>query len=316
VSRLRKALREAGDDDVIVTRPPGYLAQLPPGTLDAACFESLVATARDQQRRGAPDQAATTPREALALWRGPALADVADAPMARAEAARLEEARLAATEERIEAELACGRHAELTAELDALTRAHPLRERLWGQRMLTLYRSGRQVEALRAYRDLRQLLAEEVGLDPSPALAALESGILRQAPELDWRAPPSSQAPSPAATPAPAAVVSDAAAVAAPGPPPVPELEALAGGPVTVLFTDVEASTDIRTRHGDQIAQQLLRAHEDLVRSQVRAHGGREVKALGDGFMVAFGSARRALSCAIAIQRSLSDHRLDLPDVK
>ncbi|HTC80988.1 MAG TPA: BTAD domain-containing putative transcriptional regulator, partial [Acidimicrobiia bacterium] len=316
VSRLRKALREAGDDDVIVTRPPGYLAQLPPGTLDAACFESLVATARDQQRRGAPDQAATTLREALALWRGPALADVADAPMARAEAARLEEARLAATEERIEAELACGRHAELTAELDALTRAHPLRERLWGQRMLTLYRSGRQVEALRAYRDLRQLLAEEVGLDPSPALAALESGILRQAPELDWRAPPSSQAPSPAATPAPAAVVSDAAAVAAPGPPPVPELEALAGGPVTVLFTDVEASTDIRTRHGDQIAQQLLRAHEDLVRSQVRAHGGLEVKALGDGFMVAFGSARRALSCAIATQRSLSDHRLDLPDVK
>src|SRR3989442_1416132 len=85
---------------------------------------------------------------------GEGLADLADAPFARAEAARLEEARLAATEERVEADLACGRHAELTAELDTLTRAHPLRERLWAQRILSLYRSGRQAEALRAYQDL------------------------------------------------------------------------------------------------------------------------------------------------------------------
>lgn len=97
---------------------------------------------------------------------------------------------------------------------------------------------------------------------------------------------------------------------------PVSTLESLAGGPVTIVFTDVEASTDLRTRRGDQAAQELLGRHEDLVRIQVRAHGGREVKALGDGFMLAFGSARRALACAVAIQRALWECRFDLPDVK
>lgn len=187
VWRLRKALREAGEEGVVVTQPPGYAAHVAPEHLDAARFEALVAAAREQSGVGAPQEAANTLREALALWRGPALADVADGPIARAEAARLEEARLAATEERIDADLACGRHGDLIAELDALTRAHPLRERLWGQRMLALYRSGRQVEALRAYRELRQFLTEEVGLDPSPALAALETAILQQAPHLEWR---------------------------------------------------------------------------------------------------------------------------------
>jgi DNA-binding SARP family transcriptional activator/tetratricopeptide (TPR) repeat protein len=309
VSRLRKALREAGGDGIIVTTPPGYLAQVPPENLDAARFEGLVAESREQASDGAPDQAATTLREALALWRGPALADVADGPIARAEAARLEEARLAALEERVGADLVCGRHAELTAELDGLTRAHPLRERLWGHRMVALYRSGRQVEALRVYRDLRQFLAEEVGLEPSPTLAALETAILQQSAELEWRAAVAPETPVPAAPP-------DAAAVAAPAAAPVSALEALASGPVTILFTDVEASTDLRTRHGDQAAQELLRGHEELVRGQVKAHGGVEVKALGDGFMMAFGSARRALACAVSIQRALADRRLDLPDVK
>jgi DNA-binding SARP family transcriptional activator len=198
VSRLRKALREAGMDGVIVTQPPGYLAHVPPESLDAARFESLVAAAREHSGSGAPDRAAGTLRDALALWRGPALADVADGPITRAEAARLEEARLTATEERVNADLACGRHAELIAELDALTRAHPLRERLWSQRMLALYRSGRQVEALRAYRDLRQYLAEEVGLEPSPALAALETAILQQAPHLEWMDAVPAAGPSPA----------------------------------------------------------------------------------------------------------------------
>jgi len=155
VSKLRRALREAGGDGVVVTQSPGYLVQVSPESLDAARFEALVEEARGQSSGGAPDQAARSLREALALWRGPALADVAEGPITRSEAARLDEARLTATEERVDADLACGRHAELIAELDALTRAHPLRERLWGQRMLALYRSRRQVEALRAYRDLR-----------------------------------------------------------------------------------------------------------------------------------------------------------------
>jgi DNA-binding SARP family transcriptional activator len=201
VSRLRKALREAGGDGVIVTQAPGYSAQVPVGSLDAARFEGLVATARLQSADGAHEQAAGTLREALDLWRGPALADVADGPIARAEAARLEEARLAATEARVEADLACGRHTELIAELDALTRAHPLRERLWGQRMLALYRCGRQVEALRAYQELRQFLIEEVGIEPSPSLASLETAILQQTDDLEWR--PAVPAPRPR-TPAPA----------------------------------------------------------------------------------------------------------------
>ncbi|HZI38747.1 MAG TPA: BTAD domain-containing putative transcriptional regulator [Acidimicrobiia bacterium] len=308
VSRLRKALREAGVDGIIVTRPPGYVAEVPPESLDATRFEALVGESRRQAAEGAPERAAATLRTALALWRGAALADVADGPIARAEAARLEEGRLAALEERVDAELACGRHAELTAELDSLTRAYPLRERLWGQRMLALYRCGRQVEALRVYQELRRLLAEEVGLEPGPALATLETAILQQSPQLDWR---------PAAAPEPP-VRSGPAPVAVPAPlhPAGPPLESLAGGPVTLLFTDVEASTDLRTRHGDEAAQDLLRRHEELVRDQVKAHGGVEVKALGDGFMMAFGSARRALACAVAIQRTLADRRLELSGIK
>ena len=117
---------------------------------------------------------------------------MADGPIARAEAARLEEARLAATEERVDADLACGRHAELIAELDALTRAHPLRERLWGQRMLALYRSGRQVEASGPTVNCGSSWPKRSASSPSPALAALETAILQQAPQLEWRpaAPP------------------------------------------------------------------------------------------------------------------------------
>jgi DNA-binding SARP family transcriptional activator/class 3 adenylate cyclase/tetratricopeptide (TPR) repeat protein len=307
VSRLRKALREAGSDEIVLTQAPGYLVRLDPVDLDVARFERLVASARDQGRHGDHDRAAATLREALGLWRGPALADVADAPLARAEAARLEEIRQAALEERVEADLACGRHQELTAELDALTRAHPLREHLWAQRMVALYRSDRQAEALRAYRELRALLAEELGLEPSAALARLEGAILRHDRDLDWPAPETSgqlEAPQP----------SPPASVPAPSAPAV--TDGLGEGPVTILFTDVEASTDLRTRRGDQVAQHLLRDHEEIVRSQVEAHGGREVKALGDGFMVAFTSARRALSCAVGIQRTLEARRSELPEVR
>jgi len=186
VSRLRKALREAGGDGIVITQAPGYVARVDTADVDALRFESLVAQAREQAGSGHHEQAATVLREALGLWRGPTLADVADAPLARAEAARLEEGRLAALEDRIETELVCGRHAQLVAELDALTRAHPLRERLWGHRMVALYRAGRQSEALRAYQDLRTILGEELGLEPDRTLQRLEGAILRHDPELDW----------------------------------------------------------------------------------------------------------------------------------
>ena len=180
VSQLRKALRPSGEAGRLVTRPPGYLIRVAPDELDARRFERL---ARDGETAlAAGDDALAVRRldEALGLWRGPALVDVDDAPFARAEAARLEERRLAAVESRAEALLACGRHRELIGELETLTAAHPLRERLWSHRMLALYRAGRQAEALRAYRDLREILTGELGIEPSPALRELEVRILRQ----------------------------------------------------------------------------------------------------------------------------------------
>jgi DNA-binding SARP family transcriptional activator len=138
VSRLRKQL----GGDRLITRAPGYLLRVDPSELDVACFERLLAEAR----RLDPEPAAERLRKALGLWRGPALADLSYEPFAQSSIARLGELRLVALEQRIEAELAIGRHAELAGELDALVAQHPLRERLRGHLMLALYRSGRQAE--------------------------------------------------------------------------------------------------------------------------------------------------------------------------
>ena len=193
VSRLRQTLGVAGE--AVVTRPSGYGLQVDPEAVDALRFEALVARGRDKAKAGDNSGAAATLREALGLWRGPALADVADAPFAQAESNRLEEGRLAALEDRLETDLACGRHAEVTAELEVLTREHPFRERLWSQRMVALYRSGRQAEALRAYQELRSTLREQLGIEPSSALQQLEGAVLRHDPELDWHPGPPATAP-------------------------------------------------------------------------------------------------------------------------
>ncbi len=179
VARLRRRLAEHEDEPRIVTGPAGYELRLSvDDELDASRFEALVARSRDEMEGGHPRHAAATLREALGLWRGSALGDLADLDFARPEAVRLDESRLAALEARIEADLACGRAAEMAAELEALCAAHPLREALWGLRMVALYRCGRQADALRAYQDLRHVLAEEVGLEPTPTLARLEASIL------------------------------------------------------------------------------------------------------------------------------------------
>jgi DNA-binding response OmpR family regulator len=187
VSRLRKTLAASGIDRVLVTRPPGYAVDVERDAVDAARFERLVAEARDLRDKGEPADAVERLRRALALWRGPALLEVASAPFAAAEAVRLDESRLAATEECLDLELVCGRHRDVVAELDALVVAHPLRERLWAQRMVALHRCGRQPEALRAYQDLRRHLGDELGLEPSPELAALEQAIVSRSPALEWR---------------------------------------------------------------------------------------------------------------------------------
>ncbi len=179
VSRLRKSLGPAAE--LLVTLSTGYVIRPAAGQLDLDRFERLV----EEAGAAEPGEAAEKLREALALWRGPALADFAYEPFAQAAIGRLEEVHLLAVEMRIDADLALGRHAPLVAELDALAAEHPLRERLRGQLMLALYRSGRQAEALGAYQSARSTLVDELGIEPSSALQELERAILRQDPALE-----------------------------------------------------------------------------------------------------------------------------------
>jgi DNA-binding SARP family transcriptional activator len=189
VSRLRKALepdRDRGASGrIIVTRPPGYLVAVEAGQLDLGRFEQLRREAREALAAGNPAEAAQQLGAALALWRGPPLADLAYERFAQKEIGRLEELHLAALEERLDADLALGRHADLIGELEALVAEHPLREGLRGQLMRALYRCGRQAEALEAYQDARTALTEELGIEPSRELQELQQAILRQDPALD-----------------------------------------------------------------------------------------------------------------------------------
>ena len=177
VSRLRKALDGAGEG-ILITRGHGYELRIASGELDVDRFRALLEDGRAALAANEPDKAADTLGKALALWRGPPLADFTYESFAQDDIARLEELRLAALEERIEADLARGRHDAVVQELDALVARDPLRERLRGQLMLALYRSGRQAEALEVYRDTRRTFADELGLEPSPRLQQLERAIL------------------------------------------------------------------------------------------------------------------------------------------
>ena len=174
------ALRGVLGADVVVTQPPGYRLGLGREAVDVHRFDALVRSARGVE----PAERAALLRQALELWRGEPLADLSFEPFAAAEIGRLEELRLGAIEDRIDADLALGHHAQLVAELEALVASHALRERLRGQLMVALYRCGRQAEALEVYRAVRLALADELGLDPSPELQELERKVLRQDPEL------------------------------------------------------------------------------------------------------------------------------------
>jgi DNA-binding SARP family transcriptional activator/ABC-type branched-subunit amino acid transport system substrate-binding protein len=192
VSNLRRAL----GDGLLVTRGHAYLLLTAADQLDVDRFEALVGEGRTALEEGDARRASERLRKALALWRGPPLADFAYEPFAQAEAARLQEERLAAVEDRIDADLALGRHAALVGELEALVREQPLRGRLQGQLMLALYRSGRQADALERYQQARRKLTDELGIEPGPELQELERGILNQDPELGG---PSRRLPRPPA---------------------------------------------------------------------------------------------------------------------
>ncbi|WP_434974914.1 BTAD domain-containing putative transcriptional regulator [Streptosporangium saharense] len=184
VLRLRRLLNGAGRECPVTTRPRGYSIELLSGTLDLHRFDTLVHRARAAAAVDETEQAATLLREALRLWRGEALADIESEVMRRDVVPMLDERRLDALELRVEADLALGRHEDVLAELHGLTTAHPLRERLWGQRMLALYRSGRRGESLRCYHAVRNALVEQLGVDPGDELRELHQRLLTASPAL------------------------------------------------------------------------------------------------------------------------------------
>ena len=182
VSKLRKKLGDlAGSENPLHTESPGYVLRVGAGALDAELFEHLVTQSNPDED---PDLVSARLGEALGLWRGRVLDGLEIDVAGRADVARLEELRISTIEGRIEADLALGRHAQLVGELEALVHTNPLREGLRAQLMLALYRSGRQADALAVYRQTREVLAEELGIDPSPALQDLELAILNQSAEL------------------------------------------------------------------------------------------------------------------------------------
>jgi YVTN family beta-propeller protein len=272
ISQLRKLL----GSDRIVTRAPGYALRVDSGELDLDRFQSLTATARGQE----PLDAAETLRSALGLWRGSPLADLEGLPFARREQLRLEELRLGALAERIEADLVLGRDAEVVSELEGLVAEHPLRERLRGQLMVALYRSGRQAEALEVYRSGRRLLDDELGLEPGEELKRLERAILEQDPAL-----------------APAVAGSQAE----------PARAVMPTGTVTFLFTDIEGSTQLVKQLGGRYSQ-VHAEHQRILRSAFKAHGGHEVDTQGDSFFAAFRRAKDAVTAAVAAQRDVAAH--------
>jgi YVTN family beta-propeller protein len=271
VSQLRKLVGR----DVIMTRAPGYMIDVEEGELDLERFERLVEAARGEE----PAAAAARLREALALWRGPALADIDATEFAEAERARLEERRLEVIEQRIEADLELGRQAELVPELERLVREHPLRERLRGQLMLALYRCGRQADALQAYRAGRRLLDEELGLQPGEELRHLERAILEQDPSLA------------------------SSAASAYGP-----VSAVPTGTVTFLFTDIEGATRLVHELGDDYGA-VLEQHHLLVRAAFEKHGGQEIDTQGDAFFFAYRRARDCVRAAVEAQQALEAAR-------
>ena len=280
ISRLRGALAPSEGAIAIDTTPRGYRLACPPETIDAVRAVRLLRDGRDAALRGDHAGAAASFAEARRLWRGRPIDEFADEPWARADTARFDALHDLIIEEWVDAELACGRHAALLPELEARTRAHPLRERLWMQRMLALYRCGRQAEALRVYHELRTTLSTEIGIEPSTEAQALERAILAQDESLRWQA-------ARRETPPPAA--------------------GLPTGVVTFLLTDIVDSTALWEKHLGAMAE-ALREHDTLVARTVHAHDGVLMKSKGEGdsTLSVFQRATDAVHAALALRSALA----------
>lgn len=281
VTKLRDLLEPGRDGPgrYLATDAVGYRLDVEPDAVDLGRFERLVVEAR--AARDDPDKAATLVDDALALWRGAPLGDIDEQPWVTAAVLDLEEHRLLADRTLIGARLAAGDHAGVVADLERLIREHPLEEGLVADLMRALRGSGRTADALRAYADLRRRLGDELGLDPSPELQALETELLVGAPiGIAATAPPQ----------LPAAID-----------PPMPS------GVVTFLFTDIEGSTIPWDRSPDAMSDALER-HDALMRAAVADHDGVVFATMGDGFGVAFARATDAVAAAMDAQGRLGSN--------
>ena len=307
VAALRKSIEAgngAGPPRTLVTRDPGYLLAVDPERLDLHRFQRLDREGRQALAAGDPARAADLLRQALALWRGPALADVAaSADIAWPELVGVEELQVASTEARIEAELALGRHHELVAELEALVRLYPLREHVHGQLMLALYRSGRQADALAAYRAARKVLVDELGIEPSVGLQRLEQAILAQDPALDLLVPARSGDPEPHDDH---------------GDPDKGDGTPAEGGTVerklvSVLFAEVDEPLGEAGERDPEDVSSMLDRHLDRIRAEIESFGGTVEHAIGGITMATFGvpqtredDPERAVRAALAIRDALA----------
>ena len=293
VSQLRKALGQGGAH--LLTRAPGYVLSLDRDQLDLQHFERLVREAAASE----PPAAAEKLREALALWRGPPLADLAYEPFAQAAIGRLEELRLGAIEKRLDADLALGRHGELVVELEELVAEHPLREHLRAQLMLALYRCGRQADALEVYRRTREGLSAELGLEPGRELKELESAILNQDPSLEPLSPATEVASGEPARDREQAV----------------ELQAprRARKVVTVLFCDVRGSTTLGEELDPEALFGMMNRYFEELRTIIERHGGTVAKLIGDAVMGVFGIPQVHEEDALRAVRTAAEIRTRLP---
>ena len=316
VSRLRRALGAAGGR--LVTRGRGYALEIDVDEIDAIRCERLYTSARAALAIGDHSRAANLLRDALTLWRGVPLADFTYEPFAQAAIARLDELKLSCREELIEAELALGRHQQLIPELEAFVREQPLRERPRGQLMLALYRCGRQAEALEDFREARQKLIDELGVEPGAALRELHEAILRQDSSLDVPAPPSETARTESGQGVSSASEQHGPSTRGNG---GAEIPVETGAPrrartarkvVTILFADLVDVTGLTRRLDPEALHRLTSRYFDEMRAVLERHGGTVELYLGDAVMAIFGvpvvhedDALRAVRAAAGMRDAL-----------